>query len=130
MFWKTAVNGGGGDDGNPPWRAYRNLVLKKALSSGMKGVCFADDPSYAAAFEACRKIPYSAVLQEEIPNKVRRLSYFERTGALKYDTFQLRLTAYFDLVRKRLVDMDVTACRDKNIHGRKDSLLFGAALEP
>lgn len=108
-----------------------DYLIKRTLSSGMKGVLFPDDPNYEAVLKSgpFALHPFRFVIQRIITNRLRPLQFFSADGASLEEKRQLRISCYFDLVKGALADIDVTACQGREIHGGKDALLFGAACE-
>lgn len=111
--------------------ALDDWVIKRTLSSGMKGVVFPEDPDYDGILKSdlFALHPFRFVLQRIVANRIRSLRHFEADGSLVQDERQLRISCYFDLARGTLADIDVTACIGRGIHGGKSALLFGAAIE-
>ncbi len=104
----------------------KKFVIKRTISSGMKGIAFPKDPKFAAFLaEACGSF-YHFILQEEITNCSRTLSYFTEKGEVLEGEWYARITAHF--VLRRVADLVVTARRDKKVHGALDCLQIGTAI--
>lgn len=103
----------------------RFWVMKRAISSGSKGTAFITPDMVTSRFLA-NEAPYQTILQEELPNDPLMLTYYGEEGEFKVDTWFARFTAHYHF--GELVDMDITARRDKLVHGAKDCLMFSATL--
>lgn len=109
---------------------HKRYVLKESISSGMKGTIFFDDEKFCPTLARACKTNMNWILQEEVVNQPQTFSWYEdNTGFPVLQTAQnwfMRVTAHY--VRRQLVDMTVTARRDKAVHGAKDSLQIGTII--
>ncbi len=111
------------------WRGLcgeRRFVLKEAISSGMKGVVFSDEPYFGAVMERACGSYYRFILQEEVINRSRSFQYFTDNGELLRDEWFLRITVHYSV--RRIADVVVTARRDRKVHGATDCLQLGAVI--
>ena len=99
-------------------------VLKAVISNGMKGTIFMEDSRYETVLAELSKIgDGSYILQEEVVNKPETFNYFQPDGELRDDTWYKRMIVHF--ARGLVADIDITARRDKKVHGAKDCLQLG-----
>jgi hypothetical protein len=107
----------------------RNFVLKKSISSGMKGVVFSDDPRFAVSLAAAQSSKLNYVLQEEVRGRVHSFSYYKNGEefAARSNDWYARVTVHY--INRNLGDITVTARQDKSVHGAKDCLLLGTVIE-
>lgn len=109
----------------------KRYVLKKSISSGMKGTIFSDSDAFAAAFAQASETKMDWILQEEVTNQPQLFSWFEKESGTghelhtSHDWF-MRVTVQY--VRRKLADVIITARRDKSVHGAKDSLQLGTMI--
>lgn len=99
-------------------------VQKQAISSGMKGTEFVGRNEINVGLIADRK-PYQTILQEELENDPMRFTYYD-TDELKSDTWYCRFTAQYCF--SELIEVDITARRDKIIHGATDCIMMSTIL--
>lgn len=104
----------------------KRFVLKEAVSSGMKGVIFADDPGFDAIFEQACKARYRFVLQEEVVNLPKHYRYFGDDGREDEDDWYTRVTVHY--TQLNVADVVVTARQDKRVHGAPDCLQLGTVI--
>lgn len=103
------------------------FVLKRSISSGMKGVFFADDHQYETALAEAGNAQGCFVLQREVEQLDRCFSCFTPEGtAITHDNWHTRVTAHY--IAGNLADIVVTARRDKRVHGSTDCLQLGTVL--
>ena len=109
------------DEGKP-------LVLKAAVSSGLKKVVFSDlDPSFASLLEEARtqRNP-SWILQEQVPQKPLPIVVFDENGERETRDYFLRVTAYVS--SEGVVDVEVTGREDRKVHGAPDCIMLPVLL--
>lgn len=104
----------------------RRFILKKCISSGMKGTVFTGEPEFETEFELACKSYYHYVLQEEVPTRTRRFGYYTSFGAPEQAEWYTRVTVHFN--RGTVADLVVTARQDKKVHGAPDCLQLGAVI--
>ncbi len=101
-----------------------SYVLKAVTSSGMKGTVFMEDPGFETTLaELTQGRNGGYILQKEVSNKPETFSYFQPDGELRSDTWYKRVIVHF--ARGFVADMNITARRDKKVHGAKDCLQLG-----
>jgi hypothetical protein len=110
-------------------------VLKAVISNGMKGTIFMDDERFETVMDELRyQSGGDYILQEEVPNKTDEFRYFHTNGEVRDDTWYKRVIVHFaagrDLVRGYVADIDITARRDKKVHGANDCLQLGVVRAP
>ena len=101
-------------------------VLKAVVSGGMKGTAFPEDPGYWDKVLQAYRSSYHTVLQREIRSHSLKLRHFE-DERVRISHWFGRFTVYF--VDGQVADGDLTARRDKKVHGALDSLQLGIAIE-
>lgn len=102
----------------------KSYVLKAVISNGMKGTIFMEDSRYEKTLAGCNQTADgSYILQEEVQNKPETFNYFQPNGELRDDTWYKRVIVHF--ARGHVADIDITARRDKHVHGAKDCLQLG-----
>lgn len=108
--------------------SYHPTVLKAAVSSGMKGVVFSDEPGFAQALKVARNSKGSAILQHVASGRVFYWDAHDPVAERKLEPaeWQLRLTAYLSYTA--VEDIAVTACMDKAVHGGSKAILTGTKL--
>lgn len=94
---------------------FEKYVIKHIGRSGCKGVYFYDEPG--------EKVDSSEyIVQEFVSGKEFEFSYFDGTTLIKSGGWQVRLIATLDLEEFRVIDLDVTACQNRLVHGTADSI--------
>lgn len=118
---------------SPVWKeecwnelAEQGFVLKEAISSGMKGTLFQEDEKFNKVLSEALRSPYRFVLQKEVTNAEMRFQYFGDDGALLEDVWFARIIVHF--AGRKIADMELTARKDKRVHGAKDCLQLGTIL--
>lgn len=101
-------------------------VLKKAVSSGMKGVVFSDAPGFDTALAQAQKEPGTYVLQRQVEPAAFPFATLEPQAALQTNSWFVRLTAYMSY--RGVEDVAVTARTDKRVHGATDAILTGTVI--
>lgn len=112
----------------------RELVLKAAVSSGMKGVYFSDldGDEYVSALEKAREQRNpSWVLQEQVPQVPTNVVVFDEDGKRFTRSYYLRITAYISA--NGVIDAEVTgrpadAPDGRKVHGAKDCIQIPVVL--
>lgn len=102
-------------------------LLKRTISSGMKGVHFPDDPGFYEVLAEAVKMHGLYVLQEIVPSATRPFQYYNGTSELHTADWHMRVTSHFSA--GAVADVIVTACLDDHVHGSKSCLQIGACLE-
>lgn len=104
------------------------LVLKAAVSSGLKKVVFSDiDPSFSAMLEDARKQRHpSWILQEQVPQEPLPVVVFDEHGQRETRDYFLRVTAY--VAASGIVDVEVTGRPDRKVHGAPDCIMLPVLL--
>ncbi len=110
---------------NPNGNGHR-FVLKEAVSSGMKGTIFSDDPRFPTVLASAQRSIFRSVLQEEVENHPFRFRYFSPEGAELEAEWFVRATVHY--AQGAIADLIVTARQDRSVHGAKDSLQLGAIV--
>ena len=110
----------------PPKLEGKSWIIKRAISSGMKGIEFIEGAEPPVA-RLQKEAPYQVSLQEVRDSDLFMFRYFDESGSLKEDLWFARFTAHFNF--GKLADLDITARYDKKVHGAKDCLMFSAVLE-
>lgn len=103
-----------------------DYILKRVISSGMKGVHFPDDYNYNETLRAAILTNNVYVMQEVIESATKRFSYFDNGGEVQEADWHMRVTAHYS--RSEVADIIVTACRDRRVHGSKECLQIGSCL--
>ncbi len=106
----------------------KRYVLKEAISSGMKGVYFSDEPDFSKVLEGATKSLMHWVLQEEVVNQSQTFSWFDSQQEVRTASdWLMRVTIQY--VQRSVGDIIVTARRgDKAVHGGKDAIFIGATI--
>ena len=105
----------------------QGLVLKRTVASGMKGVAFTNDVSFAALRAQATVHPHLFVLQAEVNQRPYDWPVYAPGGVLETTPgWYVRLTAY--AARTGLQDLAVTLRRDKRVHGSTDAVVTGTVL--
>lgn len=104
----------------------KGFVLKETISSGMKGTLFVDDARFEQALAQAFNSTYRFVLQREVTNESMRFRYFESNGEVSEDTWFSRIIVQF--AGRQVADIELTARKDKRVHGAPDCLQLGAIL--
>lgn len=102
------------------------FILKRAVSSGAKGIFFPGDSDYGAALATARKGNSTYILQEEVETARIDVRYFEGT-CIKTEPSFLRVNAYY--IGRELADMAVTATQEKLVHGGTKSSFMGVVVD-
>lgn len=102
------------------------FILKRAVSSGAKGIFFPDDAEYDSALANARKGSSTYILQEEVETTRVDVRYFEGTNVRTEPSF-LRVNAYY--IGRELADMAVTATQEKLVHGGTKSSFMGVVVD-
>lgn len=98
------------------------FVLKKNISSGLKGVWVTDHNDQKFK-EATLLKNSSFVAQEFVDQKTYPIDYYDQNGNVKSADWYLRLTAYVDQFG-RVVDAEVTGRRTPDVHGAPDCIML------
>lgn len=101
------------------------FILKRAVSSGAKGIFFPEDTEYEEALKAALKADSTHILQEEVEGICMPVRYFDGDSIASVDSF-LRVNAYF--VGRTLADMAITATPEKLVHGGTKSIFMGVVV--
>lgn len=103
-------------NGSVPSLPFDQFVLKTPDRSGCKGVHFWD--------ELPNELPAGRyVAQAMIHGQEFELAHFDAEGRLvRTSGWQVRLIATLDLAAAEVVDVDVTACRGRLVHGMAESI--------
>lgn len=104
----------------------QRFVLKESISSGMKGTVFSDDPEFPGLLDKALTSPNTSILQEEVANAPQLFQYFGEDGNTYVDSWFMRVTVFFSM--RQVVEIDVTARRDKKVHGAKDCIQIGTII--
>lgn len=109
--------------GKLPVVPFEKFVLKTTNQSGSKGIFFWD--------ELPQEIPPGRyVVQEIVEGREFGFSYFDKNGNLVATPgWQVRLIVTLDLLRGRVVDVDVTACKGRLVHGMAESIQIAGVRE-
>jgi hypothetical protein len=102
------------------------FVLKRTMSSGMKGTFFQDDPDFEKEMAAARKAECSYVLQREVNSSIRPFRYYSGEDQLVTEMCRNRLTVHY--IGRRLAEAAITALPGKAVHGAVDSMLIGTVI--
>lgn len=104
------------------------LVLKAAVSSGLKKVYFSDiDESFEAILASASKQKNpSWVLQEQVPQQSTPVVIFDDIGNRITRDYYLRVTAY--IAADGVIDVEVTGRPDRKVHGAPDCIMLPAIL--
>lgn len=105
------------------------LVLKAAVSSGLKRVLFSDlDPEifYGTFLKARAQKSASWILQEQVSQEALPIIVFDDDGSRKTQEYFLRITAYIS--EDGIVDVEVTGRTDRKVHGAPDCIQIPAIL--
>lgn len=102
-------------------------LLKRTISSGMKGVHFPDDPGFYEVLAEAVKMHGLYILQEIVPSATRPFQYYNGTSELHSADWYMRITSHF--AAGEVADVIVTACLNDHVHGSKSCLQIGACLE-
>jgi len=97
------------------------LVLKAAVSSGLKGVVFSElDPiEFSEGVEHARTMRTpSWILQEQVPQQPVPLTVFDKSGERVVRDYYLRFIAY--VTAQGIIDVEITARPDPKVHGAPD----------
>ena len=109
------------------WLSSREaFVLKKHVSSGLKGVWVVDkaNPEFATA-KTLHRTAYC--LQDYVQQKTFSLPYFADSSTVKTDDWYVRLTAYI-AADGTLLDAEVTGRRSPDVHGALDCIQLPCVL--
>lgn len=102
------------------------FVLKKSVSSGMKGVFFSDDDKFESTLQEAANSQGHFVIQREVSQLNRHFEYFVSPSEVVSGTWHTRVTAH--IIGSELADIVVTARQDKQVHGATDCLQLGTVL--
>ncbi len=102
------------------------FVLKKSVSSGMKGVFFSDDAKFEETLNEAGNSQGHFVIQREVNQLHRHFEYFVSPTEVASATWHTRVTAH--IIGDELADIVVTARQDKQVHGATDCLQLGTVL--
>ncbi len=105
------------------------LVLKAAVSSGLKKVLFSDlDPEVFAETFARVRMQKSAswILQEQVEQEAVPIVVFDGNGGRETQEHFLRITAYVSA--QGIVDVEITGRPDRKVHGAPDCIQIPAIL--
>jgi len=101
----------------------RPLVLKAAVSSGMKDVFFSDldESGFRVALEAGSTSKTAGfVLQEQVPQEPVPIVVFDESGRRTTQNYYLRITVY--AMSGGVLDAEVTGRPDRKVHGAPDCI--------
>lgn len=111
------------------WRelAKSGFVLKETISSGMKGTLFVDETErFERTLSLALSSPYRFILQREVENQPMRFRYFNDGDEILQDTWFSRIIVHF--AGREMVEIELTARKDKAVHGAPDCLQLGTVL--
>ncbi len=111
------------------WRelAEQGYVLKETISSGMKGTLFLDERAkFEEMMSLALRSPYRFILQREIENQPMRFRYFADCDQVLEDTWFSRIIVQF--AGREMAEIELTARKDKRVHGAPDCLQLGTVL--
>lgn len=101
-------------------------VLKRFVSSGMKGVVMSHDPAFHDTFaDACRRGGWIA--QEMVVGRRREYRLFAESGDVIREHRYARIVAY--IIGGQVADAVATACSTPECHGGKTAVNVGVVLE-
>jgi len=101
---------------------FDQYVTKHTDRSGCKGVYFHDE-THDMNLGEC-------IVQELVEAGEFELSHFDQTGQLvKSPGWNVRLIVTLDMVANQIVDVDVTACKGRLVHGTAESIQIAGARE-
>jgi hypothetical protein len=107
----------------------KEMMLKAAVSSGMKGVYFSDldgDQFTARLEEARAQRNSSWILQEQVEQTPLPIVVFDEEGKRVTRDYYLRVTAYISV--NGIVDVEVTGRPDRKVHGAPDCIQIPVIL--
>ena len=108
----------------------KEYVLKRLVSSGLKGVLFSDlDPAeFSAELERQKKAKRASwILQEQVPQEPLSLKVFDDEGNVVVKDYYLRITA--QTTADGILGLDITGRTDRKVHGAPDCIQIPAVLE-
>lgn len=103
-----------------------NFVLKRSVSSGMKGVFFSHHPGYEKALQEAGNSQGHFVIQREVKQLTRNFEYFVSPQEIGTGKWHTRVTAH--IIGNQLADIVTTARQDRQVHGAPDCLQLGTIL--
>ncbi len=106
----------------------RRYVLKRSISSGMKGTIFSDDPSFTVALEQAARSKLDWIIQEEVQNQPQTFSCFVDKG-MRQVTGSWFMRVIVQYVNRGLADVVITARQDKSVHGAPDCIQLGTVIK-
>ncbi len=109
----------------PP--ADKHYLLKEVVSAGTKGVLFSEDPGFAAALTKAKLGTATAILQEEVAQRVRVFNSYAEGDAPCEGAWYTRLVVYF--IAGAPAEAVATGCQGKLVHGGKEALEFGVGFQ-
>lgn len=118
---KTAILGKALEN-TKSWCNGSKFMLKKNVSSGLKGVWLAD-ANHEKFREAVSQKNPSYIAQEFVDQKTYPISYYDQKGDVKSADWYLRLTTYVDQLG-RVVDAEITGRRTPDVHGAPDCIML------
>lgn len=102
--------------------AFDRYVTKHVAHSGCKGVFFHDEEHSLN--------PQECIIQELVEGSEFEFSHFDQNGQLvRSDGWKIRLIVTLDMVDDHVVDVDVTACKNRLVHGQADSIQIAGVRE-
>ena len=104
------------------WCNGRKFVLKKNVSSGLKGVWFAntDHPEFKVATDLKRT---SYIAQSCVSQKRFVLPYYLPTGKINHAEWYTRLIAYISATGE-ILDAEITGRQSPDVHGAPDCIMI------
>ncbi len=103
------------------------FILKKGLSSGMRGVYFSSDVGFKDVLDGERgKKRPSYVLQKVVEQKPEFVDIYDENGNLTQGDYYFRYIAQF--TRDGIIGLDITGRPDRAVHGAKDCIMVPTIL--
>lgn len=102
------------------------VVLKKAMSAGMKGVVMPDAPDFASYLDEAQKTRPSWIVQDMVEQKPLPVTVFTDTGERTTRAYYLRVTAYAS--QHGIIYAEVTGRQTKDVHGAPDCIQVPTVL--
>lgn len=118
-----------------PWEGYipkllsngTQFVLKQVISSGTHGTFLPGDAGFGDALQEASRSYYHYILQEAVELGHREFEFFGENGETHLAPWYIRFTVFFS--QRRVADAEITARRDKRVHGALDCLQIGTVIE-
>lgn len=102
------------------------VVLKKAMSAGMKGVVMPGSPDFAACLDEAQKTRPSWILQDMVEQEPLPVTVFTESGDRTVNRYYLRVTAYAS--QHGIIYAEVTGRQTKDVHGAPDCIQIPTIL--